>query len=235
MTWNYRVVSYEDHLRIYDVYYDDNGKPTGRHEQPTYIYGDTIGSLREQIDWILEAFNKPILEDSEIGRKSSKVHKQKIQLSREYVSLLLYKFSECYEGSSQQLETVEDIKSLLWVMLRSHFDRLEPQENLKRFLSGFSDYCPAFGIPELNLLIDAYWIDEETEILQVRQELLGDIPGFLRDAANNYTYMTLLFYDPNNKIDSVTQFVSSMKVGQITDVVLVQDNNLSRGVREFTS
>lgn len=69
--WNYRVVRMKDDLRVYDVYYDDAGKPEARHEQPTYLYGDTVEELREQLALIEEALAKPILGDEQIGSGSS--------------------------------------------------------------------------------------------------------------------------------------------------------------------
>lgn len=66
-SWNYRVVRTEDGLRIFDVYYDDNGVPIATHVSPTYVYGDTIEEMKEQMDWMLSAFTRPILDESEIG------------------------------------------------------------------------------------------------------------------------------------------------------------------------
>ena len=65
--WNFRVVKYEDHLRVFDVYYDDHGNPKSRNEQPTYIYGESVAELREQIRMIEAAFELPVLDDSTIG------------------------------------------------------------------------------------------------------------------------------------------------------------------------
>lgn len=71
MSWNYRVVRLDNHLRVYDVYYDESGAPISRHAEPTYIYGDTIEHLREQLAWINAALEKPILDDGEIGSAES--------------------------------------------------------------------------------------------------------------------------------------------------------------------
>jgi hypothetical protein len=69
MSWNYRVVRTEDGLRIFDVYYDDNGQPVGTHEQPTYIYGASIEELRNQLALIKDALDQPILEAGSIGNR----------------------------------------------------------------------------------------------------------------------------------------------------------------------
>lgn len=67
MSWNYRVVKTEDSLVIYDVYYDSEGRPIGRHLNPSYLYGNIVEDLKEHLQLMMEALDKPILLDSEIG------------------------------------------------------------------------------------------------------------------------------------------------------------------------
>lgn len=69
MSWNYRVVRNEDGLRIFDVYYDESGKPIGSNAAPTHVYGDSVDDLREQMNLMLDALALPILEKTDIGRK----------------------------------------------------------------------------------------------------------------------------------------------------------------------
>ncbi len=225
MSWNYRVVRHEDHLRIYDVYYDEHGKPLGRHEDPTYIYGESVESLREQIDWILKATSKPILEASDFPSHESTDLLPSHPLTQEKISQILCQIPDYFEGYVHNVVNVEDVTSILWIILRTYFEKIESKDALSRFLSGFSPYCPAIGIPRLGLLIDIIWIVEDTDIAQLRQTYLGQIPGFLQDALPHYRNMTLLFYDPKNMIQDVEAFIASMKVGQINDVVVVRENN----------
>jgi hypothetical protein len=70
MTWNYRVVRSKDDLRIYDVYYNEVGEPIARHEQPSYVYGDTIDDLKEHLELMLAALEDPILNDRDICKTS---------------------------------------------------------------------------------------------------------------------------------------------------------------------
>ncbi|MFZ5635707.1 MAG: hypothetical protein ACOY82_03900 [Pseudomonadota bacterium] len=65
MTWNYRVVRGDAGLRIHDVYYDESGNPTARHETPTYVYGDTVEELRSQMMSMLEALDAPVVDECE--------------------------------------------------------------------------------------------------------------------------------------------------------------------------
>jgi hypothetical protein len=70
MSWNYRVVRVDGQLQVFDVYYNATGLPHSRHVTPSFIYGETLEHLSEQLDWIREALEKPILEDSEIGGRA---------------------------------------------------------------------------------------------------------------------------------------------------------------------
>jgi hypothetical protein len=67
MTWNYRVVRNGNDLRIYDVYYDGQGRAHSRHVEPTYVHGETLEDLRSQLTEMLAALDAPILEDRDIG------------------------------------------------------------------------------------------------------------------------------------------------------------------------
>jgi len=71
VSWNYRVVQGQDGLRIYDVYYSDAGEPIATNECPTYVCGETIEELKNQLTLMLEALHKPILDQSEIGGSSA--------------------------------------------------------------------------------------------------------------------------------------------------------------------
>ena len=66
-SWNYRVVRGQDGLRIFDVYYDDAGRPISTNVAPTYAYGETLDDLSAQLQLMREALTLPVLEDAEIG------------------------------------------------------------------------------------------------------------------------------------------------------------------------
>lgn len=67
MTYNYRVVKEDGDLRIYDVYYNEQGEPIATHTAPTYVYGETVEDLRVQLQLMLEALDKPVLDMRSIG------------------------------------------------------------------------------------------------------------------------------------------------------------------------
>jgi hypothetical protein len=67
MSWNYRVVRGAEGLGIFDVYYNESGKPIGSHISPTHVHGETIEDLKSQLALMLEALDQPVLEDHEIS------------------------------------------------------------------------------------------------------------------------------------------------------------------------
>jgi hypothetical protein len=72
MTWNYRVVCTENEAEvsyaIYEVYYDDDGRPEARTERPSYPAGETLEELREDVQRYLAALDQPVLDDTLFGR-----------------------------------------------------------------------------------------------------------------------------------------------------------------------
>ena len=67
MSWNYRVIRNADGLRIFDVYYNEAGQPVGSNVAPTYVYGESIADLKAQLSLMLEALERPILEEGDVG------------------------------------------------------------------------------------------------------------------------------------------------------------------------
>ena len=65
MQWNYRIVSEEapegEFLQVYEIYYDD-GKIIGMLENPSKPYGDNIDELQADMNYMMEAFRKPVLK-----------------------------------------------------------------------------------------------------------------------------------------------------------------------------
>ena len=65
MTWNYRIVSEEapdgEFYQLYEIYYDD-GKIIGMLESPSKPYGEDVEELRANLEQMLRAFERPILQ-----------------------------------------------------------------------------------------------------------------------------------------------------------------------------
>lgn len=75
MTWNYRVIqqtyyslSIDNKKNIYydirEVYYDSKGNIEGWDKECLEPFGETIKELKDKLNLMLEAFNKPILEET---------------------------------------------------------------------------------------------------------------------------------------------------------------------------
>ena len=69
MSWNHRVLAMEIECElyygIYEVYYDENGKPNGYSEKPVTVAGDTIDNLKCTLKRMHQAFRKPVLYEGE--------------------------------------------------------------------------------------------------------------------------------------------------------------------------
>jgi hypothetical protein len=65
MSWNYRVIRYpeteDSAFAIHEVYYDKEGRPTSWAENPIAPLGDNLLELRAEVEYMLEAFDKPVL------------------------------------------------------------------------------------------------------------------------------------------------------------------------------
>lgn len=59
MTWNYRVVHTGDEYGIHEVYYD----PTGWTVEPVPVVADSVEDLRDVLNRMLAALDKPVIED----------------------------------------------------------------------------------------------------------------------------------------------------------------------------
>jgi hypothetical protein len=68
MTWNYRVVrttdGEEESFAIYEVYYDGDGRPGARTEDPAHSSGETLEELQEDLQAYLRALSEPVVDDA---------------------------------------------------------------------------------------------------------------------------------------------------------------------------
>lgn len=74
MSWDYRILrtdhpSGEITFGIHEVYYDSEGKPNACSVDPMDPHGETVEELREDINAMLKAFDKPVLDYSLFGEK----------------------------------------------------------------------------------------------------------------------------------------------------------------------
>lgn len=72
MIWNYRVVRTEeeeyDSYRLYEVYYDDEGKIEGMTKDSTQPSGESVEELQNDLEYMMEAFGNPVLDMKELEK-----------------------------------------------------------------------------------------------------------------------------------------------------------------------
>lgn len=70
MTWDYRVVhkieNGDEEFAIWEIYYGDDGKPNGYVHGERSPSGETYDEARSDAALMLEAFNKPWIEYSDL-------------------------------------------------------------------------------------------------------------------------------------------------------------------------
>lgn len=64
--WNYRVIESEDIFRIHEVYYNEKGGITAFSENPITPLGETLDELRGDLEYYLQALDRPVLKKEEI-------------------------------------------------------------------------------------------------------------------------------------------------------------------------
>ena len=107
----------------------------------------------------------------------------------------------------------------MWIMLRSQFDRVEREETLPKF--GVKNYRPDFGIPDLQVLIEAKFISEKTQVSKIQEEVLADIPGYL-SGSSGYNSLITFVYDSAHKLRDTRSFIEDIRsVDGIIDVIIV--------------
>jgi len=68
-TWNYRLIKRnvtedKNNLTMHEVYYR-KGKPSTYTEKPVSPFGESITEIKEDLEKMLLAINKPILKDTD--------------------------------------------------------------------------------------------------------------------------------------------------------------------------
>jgi len=72
MTWNYRIVKTAEGFSIYEVFYDESGRPISCTERPTLdFFCETPDGVLEELEVIKAAGDKPFLERDAIGKPRS--------------------------------------------------------------------------------------------------------------------------------------------------------------------
>jgi hypothetical protein len=132
---------------------------------------------------------------------------------------MLQRFRECCQYLKTPPTNEKDIQDIIWIVLRSHFDRVDREDVLPRL--GAKTYRPDFGLPDLGIFVEAKFIGERTEVAKLQEEILADIPGYLREGSS-YTGIVVLVYDAAHKLRDARKFVEELrKIEGIIDVLVI--------------
>lgn len=74
MYWNYRLVrrvSDIPFLSIMEVYYDKDGSIRGWVDKEVTPYGESIEEIKDDLDLISQAFDRPIIEYDDLPKGST--------------------------------------------------------------------------------------------------------------------------------------------------------------------
>jgi hypothetical protein len=78
-TFNYRVLSRDGEVGVYEVYYDEDGKPVISTTDPLVAFTlPTVEDLRYELEAMLRALDEPVLQFDEVNALPAAVAIDKI-------------------------------------------------------------------------------------------------------------------------------------------------------------
>ena len=132
---------------------------------------------------------------------------------------ILGRFRECCQYIKNPPQNEKEVQDILWIMLRSQFERVQREETLPTF--GAKAYRPDFGIRDLGVLVEVKFVGEKTKVASVQEEILADIPGYLNEATSFQSIVELV-YDYSQQIRDPRPFIDDLKkVDGIVEVIVV--------------
>jgi REase_DpnII-MboI len=132
---------------------------------------------------------------------------------------ILGRFRECCQYVQMPPQNEREVQDIIWIMLRSQYDRVDREDTLKRF--GAKAYRPDFGIPDLQALVEVKFIGERTSTSDIQEEILADVPGYVSDATG-FSGVVEVIYDNAHKLRDARKFIEDLrKVSGILDVRVV--------------
>lgn len=132
---------------------------------------------------------------------------------------ILRRFRECCQYLHDLPTNEKQVQDIVWIMLRSQFDRVERETTLEKF--GNKNYRPDFGIPDLRILIEVKFTGIKTDIASIQDGILTDVSAYL-NSSSRYTGIVVLVYDSGHKLRDPVKFVEDLRsVDGILDVLVV--------------
>jgi len=132
---------------------------------------------------------------------------------------VLNRFRECCQYLTPTPTKEADVQDIIWIMLRSHFDRLDREDTLPKF--GVKGYRPDFGIPELYTLIEVKFVGEKSDVGSLQEEIIADITPYLSNPSS-YSSLIIFVYDKAHKLRDPHKFIDDIKsIDGVVDVIVV--------------
>jgi hypothetical protein len=164
-------------------------------------------------------YNELLMLIGKVKAASERAPKVRDESSISALVRVLQRYRQCCQYLKQPPGNEKDVQDILWIMLRSHSDRVDREDVLPRF--GTKTYRPDFGMPDLGVLIEAKFVGERTEVAKLQEEILADIPGYLQEGSK-FTGIVVLVYDAAHKLRDERKFVEELRrVDGILDVMVV--------------
>lgn len=131
----------------------------------------------------------------------------------------LRRFRECCQYIQTPPKNEREVQDILWIMLRSQYDRVDREETLQRF--GAKSYRPDFGVPDLQTLVEVKFVGEKSDVAAIQEEILADVPGYLNESTR-FSGILELVYDHAQKLRDPRKFIEDLKkVEGILEVIIV--------------
>lgn len=131
----------------------------------------------------------------------------------------LGRLRECSQYVKTPPSNERDVQDIVWIMLRSRFDRVDRENTLQRF--GAKSYRPDFGVPELRTLIEVKFIGPKIKVAAIQEEILADVPGYLSNQTA-YDSIVVLVYDQAQTLRDPRKLIDDLRtVEGIIDVLVI--------------
>ena len=66
ISWDYRVIEHDGAFTVHEVHYNERGDIISFSEDPMGPSGETLEELKADMEYFLQAFNRPVLRKEEI-------------------------------------------------------------------------------------------------------------------------------------------------------------------------
>jgi len=188
----------------------------GKSVYPNYI---EAGYLSGRTIHQYQGYNQLLKIIGKVRQMANDPNVPQVESSITNLIQTIRRFRECCQYIQNPPTNENEVQDILWIMLRSQFERIEREDTLSRF--GTKTYKPDFGIPDLRVLIEVKFIGGKTDRSRIQEEILADIPGYL---GNNSTYdgIIVFVYDQAQKLLDPRKFIEDIRsVDGIIDIIVV--------------